>query len=188
MASIPQKVSILVSNSAISSEQLSLDFHGASTEAKKQLEAQNKSTKNFKDKNAFRVEAIKIQIDDLDAEAADDLLFKIQLAYQDLNASTHLTIDDEDEILTLAKRLDNVGDATGSGLTDSILPDAIRDSGILLLDGKDFKDCFICESKCYINCSNSGQDAAEVFHIEIFGNYVHLTNKSNYRNKVGITG
>jgi hypothetical protein len=187
MASIPQKFTISVSNAAISSKQVALNFNRAAENAVKALNALGSTSKSNKvskiGKNAFRISAIKIQIDDLDAEAADDLLLKLQLAYSDLAGKTVLTIDDQDEILTLAARISQVD---GTNTVAENVPDKIRDQGILYLDGKDFVDAFICEPEFYLNCVNSGQDAIEEWHITLYGNYVNLTNISSYRNKTGM--
>lgn len=140
-------------------------------------------------KNAYRVDAIKIQIDDLDAVADDDLALKIQLAYQDLAGGTLLTIDDNDEILTLSERfsLSGTGTPAGSGDVYQEKCDQIRDSGILYLDGRDFKDVFIVKDQFWANFLNSGQDAAEVFHAFISGHYVKLNQKVIDQLKQGVT-
>ncbi len=137
-------------------------------------------------KNAYRVDAIKIQINDFDAEAANDA-FCIQLAYTDLAAGAFLTIDNEDEILTLGEV-----QATMTAQNEqmgTVWHDRLRQSGILYLSGRDFKDVFIVKTKCHMNAENIGQDAAEVMHYWISGQYVKLDAKviDNLRQGVTLT-
>lgn len=83
MANIPIKTTITqTATNAVKSSEFNLDF-----------------TKG----NAFRIDRIQLQITDYDAIAdADDWVF--QIATEDNNGGTLLTIDDEHEILTLAKQ------------------------------------------------------------------------------------
>jgi hypothetical protein len=142
-------------------------------------------------KNAYRLESIKCQIDDFDAIADDDL-FKIQLAYESLDGGSFVTIDDKDEILTLAERI-HIG-ATGTPAANGEPSDGgngwfdkLRDQGILYRDGKDFKDVFIAKEKFYVNFNTAGQDAVEELHYVITGQYVNLPQKIIDGIKQGVT-
>lgn len=135
-------------------------------------------------KNAYRIDAIKLQVDDFDAEASNDMV-KIQLAYQDLAGGTFLTIDDDDEILTLSERQATMTAQNEQALT--LWHDKLRDQGILYLDGRDFKDVFIVKSQFWLNADSAGQDASEEFHLFISGHYVKLQPKVIDQLKQGVT-
>lgn len=164
MANKKLKFGLSVTSGTISSEQLDLAFKG--------------TNRRGQPLNAYRVKSIKIQIDDLDTVADNDLLLKFQLATKDLAGDSFLTIDDKDELLTLALRdsIPTVGTNAGSGEEKSQpnMADIIRDQGVLFLDGRDFSDVYIVENKFWLNGDSSGQDAAEVWHSFINGRYVHL--------------
>lgn len=158
MADIPYKFQAEVVNATVKSEKIILKFPEG--------------------KNAYRLKSLRIQIDDLDTEADNDLLAKVQFANEDLNGGTLLTIDKLNEILTLALRenIPTVGTNAGTGLTNSkpTMGDTIRDQGYLFLDGRDFNDVFFTKDSVYVNFENSGQDANEIFHCEMKGKYVKL--------------
>ncbi len=135
-------------------------------------------------KNAYRVDAIKIQVDDFDAEASNDSII-IQVAYQDLAGGAVLTIDNEDEILTLAEVQSTMTAQNEQAIT--IWHDKLRNMGILYLAGVDFKDVFIVKTKVWMHAITAGQDAAEILHYWISGQYVKLDNKVIDQLKQGVT-
>lgn len=163
MADIPYKFDEIVVNATVKSHKLNLKWPEGG---------------GSKPKNAYRLKSLKIQIDDLDVIDDNDLLVKIQFTYKDLAAGTLLTIDDVNEILTLALRdsKPTVGTNAGSGEEKEKpnMGDVIRDQGWLFLDGRDFNDVYIVRDFAYINLENSGQDGNETFHCEMKGKYVHL--------------
>lgn len=175
MASKPYKFKTSVAAATVTSEKLNLNFSGYNRRGQKH--------------NAYRIKALKIQIDDFDAEADGDS-FKIQLNYDD--KATMDTIDEEDEILTLGEQANvpSVGTNAGPGVhpvPGSQWFDKLRNEGILYLDGKDFIDVYIVEETFYVLMLNAGQDAAEEFHVVIKGNYVHLDPDEVKMRKEGVT-
>lgn len=172
MAGKTFKFEISVPTATIASKEINLSFKGYNRRGQKH--------------NAYRVKAIKCQIDDLDAEAAADLFLKLQLAYDDRNGeTTYLTIDNKDEILTLAQM---EGTMTAvNAIRGNLTPDEIREQGILFLDGRDFAEVYIVKETVWMNAGNSGQDATEVFHMNLVGNYVHLEKDEIDAMKSGVT-
>lgn len=165
MANKPLKFSETISNATVGSVKLNLKFPESGNSGKK--------------KNAYRLDSLRVMIDDLDAEADADLMIKIQGAYEDLAGKSLLTINDANEIFTLASRYNapTVGTNAGPGVHTYNPADEIRDQGKLYLDGRDFKDVFFVKETVYINLLNSGQDADEEVHLEMKGKYVHLPQK-----------
>jgi len=161
MVSKKYKMDTSVAATTVVSEQIDLAFKGA-----------NKKGLAF---NAYRIKALKIQVDDFDAVADGDYL-KLQLAYQDLAA--FVDIADKDEILTklvFMADIPTVGTNAGTGLEKATSEsDRLREEGILFLDGRDFVDVFIVKNKAWMHFLNAGQDATEVVHWWMSGNYVHL--------------
>lgn len=173
MAGKKYKFDTSVTNATIASEKLNLNFNGY-----------NRKGQKF---NAYRVKSYKIQIDDLDVEEDGDLAFKMQLNYED--ASEMDVISAKNEILTLSYTAQLVDAGTDAG-TEERKEDKtakLRQSGLEFLDGKDFSEVYIVEETFYVLLLNSGQDAIEVFHQVLTGNYVHLDPAEIKMRKEGIT-
>lgn len=171
MANVPFKLKIAqVATGAIDSEQINLKFPSG--------------------KNAYRIDSIRVQIDDWDVVADNDE-FTIQFTYDDLQDGTFHTIDDLNEILTLHQMWSlDVADGTGADtgqFNDDLIEDVLRGQGILYLDGRDFKDVFITKEKFFINVKTVGQDAAEDIHFEMKGKFVRIPNDDIERIQEGNT-
>lgn len=155
------KMETEVAATTVVSEQLDLVFKG--------------QNRRGQDLNAYRVKSIKIQVDDYDVQADNDYL-KFQLAKKDL--SSFVTINDKDELLTLLINMADiptVGTNAGTGLEKPTTEaDMIREQGRLFLDGRDFSDVYITDTKAWAHFLNAGQDATEVVHWFLSGQYVHL--------------
>lgn len=113
-------------------------------------------------KNAYRIESMRVQIDDLDVIATTDY-WKVQLSYKDLTGLALETIDQDDEIYTFGEEFTFAAD------NDEITT-KVRTIGYKEIIGK-----LICKDEFYINCTTLGQDAAEEFHIEMEGQYVTIS-------------
>lgn len=124
-------------------------------------------------KNAYRLEGMRVQIDDFDAVADGDYV-EFQFAYQE--GSTFLTCDDENEIWTVQARfyISGTGTPAGTG-NEYIKPSSqLREGGLFFLNGRDFVDVFFIKPKVYLKVYLHGQDAAETVHVELIGQYVRL--------------
>lgn len=155
------KMDTSVAATTVTAEQIDLAFKGVN--------------RRNQELNAYRIKSLKFQVDDYDAEADGDYL-KFQLAYQMLSA--FVDIADKDEVLTLLIRMADiptVGTNAGTGLEKPTSEaDKLREQGLLFIDGRDFNDIYIVKNKAWGHFLNAGQDATEVIHWFISGQYVHL--------------
>jgi len=113
------------------------------------------------DKNAYRVDSIRCQIDDFDVIATGDS-YTLQLSYKDLNGLDLETIDQDDEIYTCGEQW--------TFTANDIIRTMVRLAGEVFYP----KDKFIVKEEAYLNFDTVGQDAVEEAHIEINGQYVNL--------------
>lgn len=118
-----------------------------------------------RNRNAYRFDRIRCQIDDFDAIATADS-WTLQASYDDQNGATLHTIDDKDEIFTIGEIFEALG-------TNGPTTKGYRDiaSGWLEFELED-KYCIMEE--CWFNFDNIGQDAAEALHYEFVGKFVLL--------------
>jgi hypothetical protein len=156
------KFKIECANDTIASEQLSLRLSG-----------KNKKGKPI---NAYRLQSIKIQIDDFDALADADY-FRIQLSTKDLAGGSFETIDENHELLTLGEEVEIVSTGTDAGTLEekTNVFNKLRNEGLLYRDGVDFDDVYIIKNQAWLNCKVHGQDANEYMHIKMKGKYVSLS-------------
>lgn len=168
------KMDTSVAATTVVYEQLDLAFKGNNAKGK--------------ELNAYRIKSIKVQVDDYDVQADNDYL-KLQLAYQQLSA--FVDIADKDEILTLLINMADVptvGTNAGTGLEKATTEaDIIREQGKLFLDGRDFSDVYIVKNKAWMHFLNAGQDATEVIHWFLSGQYVHLDDETIKQLTQGVT-
>lgn len=129
-------------------------------------------------KNAYRLDALIVQITDFDAIVAADAL-KMQFNYEDKAGGSYDNIDDKDEILSLGENLyQQPAEGTDAGnknfLGETPIWEKLKFPGILYLDGRDFKDVFFVQTKAFFNASTVGQDASEDLRYAMSGQYVKL--------------
>jgi hypothetical protein len=140
---------------ATGSDKVNLDFSGTNKKGEKI--------------NAFRLSGILVMINDLDTIASGDF-YTVSLDYQDLNAAALAVITDKDNIVQVGESWELLVSTNGGGIMNV----DVKNTGKLFRDGVDFIEIYIHQQEFWINVDTGGQDAAETFHIELIGGYVHL--------------